>query len=207
MIIKNLVLSHFGTNCYILADETTSEAVVIDPAAHGEKIADEIAKYGYKVKYIIITHGHIDHMMGLDVLKSRTNAIVAVSHGDSHKINSNSGCLADYFHTKAPETKPDKLLREDDEIIFGDNVLKVIETPGHTPGGICLYCEKENVLFSGDTLFNMSIGRTDFEGGNMKTLVNSIREKLFTLPDDTIVYPGHSGSTSIKFEKENNYFV
>lgn len=206
MVLKKLVLSHFGTNCYIFADESTGKAVVIDPAAHGEKIADEIEKLGYIVKYIILTHAHIDHMMGLDTLKERTGAAVAIGIRDSEAVNSNSGCLADYFHTTAPKTPVDIKLRDGDELLFSGNVLKVIETPGHTPGGICIYCEKEKILFSGDTLFNMSVGRTDFPGGSMKSLEDSIRSKLFVLPDDTVVYPGHNGDTTIKFEKENNFF-
>lgn len=207
MIVKKLILSHFGTNCYILADENTKKAVVIDPAAHGEKIADTLIEMGWHAEYIIITHAHIDHMMGLDSLKERTGALVAAGYADSVNVNSPSGCLADYFHTSPPKTSVDIRLRDGDEIVFSDNLLKIIETPGHTPGGICIYCEKEKLLFSGDTLFNSSVGRTDFPGGSMKSLCESIRNKLFNLPDDTIVYPGHNGDTTIKYEKENNFFV
>ena len=203
MVLKKLRLSHFGTNCYIYADETTKKAVVIDPAAHGDKIADELDKLGYKAKYIIITHAHIDHMMGLDELKSRTGAMIAAGYADSDNVNSNSGSLAEYFHTQAPKSTVDIRLRDGDELLFSGNVLTIIETPGHTPGGICIYCRNENVLFSGDTLFNMSVGRTDFPGGSMKSLSDSIRNKLFTLPDETMVYPGHNDDTTIKFEKEN----
>lgn len=207
MILKKLVLSHFATNCYIIADEHTKKAIVIDPASHGEKIANKLDSMGYTAKYIIITHAHIDHMMGLDILKERTNALVAAGHLDCDNINSASGCLADYFHTFPPKTTVDIRLREGDKLELGDYIFEIIETPGHTPGGICLYCQKENILFSGDTLFNTSVGRCDFPGGSMKSLCQSIREKLFLLPDDTIVYPGHNGDTTIKFEKENNFFV
>ena len=207
MTTERLVLGHFHTNCYILSDSDTKEAIVIDPAHHGDRIYNAIEQNGYKVKYIIITHSHIDHIMGLDYLFEKTGAIVCAGEIDADSINDNEACLATLFSTHAPKTMVQKRLRDNDELELAGKKIIIIHTPGHTPGGVCIYIPDENILFSGDTLFNMSVGRCDFPGGSMKSLCESIKTKLFALPGKTIVYPGHNDSTTIQFEKENNFFI
>lgn len=207
MIIERLVLGHFHTNCYILADEITKEAIVVDPAHHGDRIYNLIEEKGYSVKQIIITHSHIDHIMGLDYLYEKTGAIVCAGEYDADSINNNTASLAIQFSTNAPKTPVHKRLKDGDELELSGRKIIIIHTPGHTPGGICIYIPDENILFSGDTLFNMSVGRCDFPGGSMKALCDSINTKLYALPGKTKVYPGHNDPTTIQFEKENNFFV
>jgi len=207
MYFNKLRVGLFSTNCYIYADEKTKEAIVIDPGGEPDKIIKEIEEHQLIVKYIILTHGHIDHIKALDDIKLHTNALVVCGKKDAKAINDDNLSLATHFRRKAPSEKPDILVCDNDEIKFSDTVLKIIETPGHTLGGISIYDNKEKILFSGDTLFFESVGRTDFEGGSFKELSNSIKNKLFLLPDETKVYPGHSEETSIGHEKEANFFI
>ena len=207
MYFNKLRVGLFSTNCYIYADEKTKEAIVIDPGGEPDKIIKEIEEHKLIVKYIILTHGHIDHIKALDDIKHHTNALVVCGKKDAKAINDDNLSLATHFRRKCPSTKPDILVSDNDEINFSDTTLKIIETPGHTFGGISIYDNKEKILFSGDTLFFESVGRTDFEGGSFKELSNSIKNKLFLLPDETKVYPGHSEETSIGHEKEANFFI
>ncbi len=207
MYFNKLRVGLFSTNCYIYADENTKEAVVIDPGGESDKIINEIVKNNLQVKYIIITHSHIDHIKALDDVKKHTSALIVCGKKDGIAINDDNLSLATHFRRKAPSSKPDILVCDNDEIKFSDTILKIIETPGHTVGGISIYDYKEKILFSGDTLFFESVGRTDFDGGNFKELSNSIKNKLFLLPNETKVYPGHSEETSIGHEKEANFYI
>lgn len=205
MILKSIVVGSFGANCYVVGCEETKEAVVIDPGGEVNLILDELKGKGLKVKYIVNTHGHIDHIGGNDELREATGAQVMIHEQDASmltepKLNF-SGMMGRQEGFKAADT----LLKEGDVIEFGTIKLKVLHTPGHTKGGICLLTD--GLVFTGDTLFNESIGRTDFPGGDYDSIIKSILEKLMTLPDETIVYPGHMGDSTIAHERKHNPFL
>ncbi len=192
-------------NCYILGCENTKEAVVIDPGDDGDQILMALAKSALKVKYLINTHGHFDHVGANKAMKEATNAEIGI-HPDDASMLMELSKSASMFGLSAENSPPaDILLNHGDQLSFGDITLDVIHTPGHSKGGICLYTK--GYLFAGDTLFKSSIGRTDLPGGNYDTLIASIRTKLFGLPDDTIVYTGHGPETSIGDEKRMNPFL
>lgn len=204
MIIEKFVIGDFNVNCYVVVSEKTNEAVIIDPGYICDELDSYINDKNLCVKYIIFTHGHFDHISGLSHYKERYGASVAISLYDAP-------CLTDEnanFTYPSPYTfvpvKPDMLLEDNDEISVGDMNFRFIQTPGHTKGGLCILCD--NVLFSGDTLFYHSIGRTDFSGGDYSLLKASIK-KLYRLPDSVLVYPGHGCQTSIGEEKYANPYV
>jgi len=205
MILKTLMLGPLQNNCYILTDEQTGESAIFDPANDGEKIVNFIQAQGIKVKYIILTHTHIDHIAALDYVKRYTGAPVAVHKAEADMLNDDEGVMAFILDTHAPQTICDIALSDGDELSLGKSILKVIHTPGHTMGGICVLCG--DILISGDTLFNESVGRTDFKGGDYAQLACSIKERLFVLDDDVSVYPGHGPSTTIAHEKQFNPFL
>lgn len=205
MILKRLVLGPLQTNCYILWDKDTKEAAVFDPADDGERIMDVVLKEDITVKYIILTHTHIDHINALDYVKEQTGAQVVVHENEKDCLNNDSDVMAFIVNSSAPRTKADITVSEGDTLFLGDKELKILHTPGHTVGGICTLCA--NVLISGDTLFADSIGRTDFKGGDYGTLLSSIREKIFTLDGATAVYPGHGEATTVFYEKQYNPYL
>lgn len=192
-------------NCYILGCENTKEAVVIDPGDDGDQILMALAKSTLKVKYLINTHGHFDHVGANKAMKEATHASIGIHPDDAPMLNELSKSAAMFGMSAENSPAPDILLNQGDQLSFGDITLEVIHTPGHSKGGICLYTKGH--LFAGDTLFKRSIGRTDLPGGDYDTLIASIRTKLFTLPDDTIVYTGHGPETSIGDEKRMNPFL
>lgn len=192
-------------NCYIIADETAKEAVVIDPGGEGDDIAAICKHQGFHVKYIINTHGHADHIMGNAALKAATGAELLVHADDQAMLTSPHLSLATYVGQQAELVPPDRTIADGDELSLGNLSIKIIHTPGHTPGGISVAVD--NCLFTGDTLFSESVGRTDFPGGSFNQLIQSIKTKLFTYADETIVYPGHGPSTTITWEKNNNPFL
>ena len=192
------------TNCYVLADDITKEAVIIDPADNADGLLKEIDKKGYKLQKILLTHGHIDHIMAAEEIRKRLNIPIYAHEAEKAVLESAQMNLSLMIFKKNITLIADKFIKEGDIVKFGNNELKVIHIPGHTPGGICFYSEKDNILIAGDTLFDMSIGRTDFPGGNYSDLVNSINDKLFKLPEDTKVFPGHGNPTDIGREKKGN---
>ena len=192
-------------NCYILGCENTKEAVVIDPGDDGDQILMALAKSGLKVKYLINTHGHFDHVGANKAMKEATHAEIGIHPDDAPMLMELSKSASMFGLSAENSPPPDILLNHGDHLSFGDITLEVIHTPGHSMGGICLYTK--GYLFAGDTLFKSSIGRTDLPGGNYDTLIASIRTKLFGLPDDTIVYTGHGPETSIGDEKRMNPFL
>lgn len=206
-MIKQLSLGPLGTNCYIFADDTAKEAIVVDPADDFHTIKYEIEKNGLTVKYIIITHAHTDHINALDELKKYTNAKIVISGNDGVNLNSDTFTLAFMFGCTAPKSKYDIKVNNMDTLPLGKHTLTFIMTPGHTTGSMSIYIQDEKILFSGDTLFYESVGRTDFPGGSQVALLSSIKNKLFTLPNDTTVYCGHGNCTTIGHEKESNFFV
>ena len=205
MIVKRLEVGPIMANCFIVGCETTKEAVVIDPGDDADRILMELAKSELKVKYLINTHGHFDHVGANKRMKEVTGAELAI-HPDDEPMLTELSRSALMFGLSAENSPPaDLLLNENDEISFGDITLKVIHTPGHSKGGICLYTKGH--LFAGDTLFAGSIGRTDLPGGDYNTLISSIKEKLLILDEDTVVYTGHGPETSIGNEKRMNPFL
>jgi glyoxylase-like metal-dependent hydrolase (beta-lactamase superfamily II) len=195
------------TNCYIIGDEISKTAAVIDPGGDCDEIMKLVNMYGYNVEYIIITHSHCDHIAALDELKDITNAKVVISTTDSATLNNNEYTLSFVFGESAPKTCPDIKVNDGDVLNIAGNKAKFIMTPGHTPGSMCIYFESEKLLFSGDTLFYESIGRTDFPGGSYASIANSIKNKLYPLGDNVKVYPGHNSDTTILHEKESNFYI
>ena len=205
-IVACITVGIFQENCYLYACPQTREAVIIDPGDEGQSIVQHIQELELIPKYIINTHGHIDHIGAIDAVSEVYPVPLAIHADDVHMYSDEQ--VARLYRRPAPlvKRKPDILLKEGDRISFGTLSLEVLHTPGHTPGGVCLvsrpYC-----VFSGDTLFYRGIGRTDFEGGDHNQIVTSIREKLYTLDDDLIVFPGHGAPTTIIEEKFENPFV
>jgi hydroxyacylglutathione hydrolase len=205
LIIKKLEVGPIMANCFILGCESTKEAVVIDPGDDADRILMELAKSELNVKYLINTHGHFDHVGANKRMKEVTGAKLAIHPDDEPMLNELSHS-ASMFGLSADNSPPaDILLKDGDEITFGEITLKVIHTPGHSKGGICLYTQGH--LFAGDTLFAGSIGRTDLPGGDYDTLISSIKQKLLSFDDKTIVYTGHGPETNIGNEKRNNPFL
>ncbi len=198
--IIRYVAGAYATNVYLVYSKETRDALIVDPGYEFEKIYYDIEKLGLMPRYILLTHGHGDHTGGIELLKKTFPEIQLVA------------CRAERnFLLDRDKSMGKGGIRADREVSDGESLemagmqFRFIETPGHTPGGMCILCD--DLLFSGDTLFFGSVGRTDFPGGNAEKLVVSIREKLFVLPEDTEVFPGHGNETSIGFEKRCNPFV
>jgi len=198
-------LGQMGTNCYLVWDEKTLEAAVIDPGFEDQRISDSINENKLKVKYILLTHGHFDHLGGVNQIRELTGAKVLIHENDADCLldpRRNLSVLAGMSMVLEPA---DGYLKETETVSLGELVIRVIHTPGHSKGGICLLAEDQ--LFAGDTLFNTSIGRTDFADGDLNELLNEIETKLFILDDATTVLPGHGENTTIGYEKMNNPFL
>jgi len=204
LIIKNLEVGPIMANCYILGCEETKEAVVIDPGDDADQILMTLAKSGLKVKYIINTHGHFDHVGANKKMKSATGAPILIHEGDVPMLSRLSTDATMFGLSVENSPEPDQKIADGDIISFGNLKLKVLHTPGHSPGGVALHIKGS--VFVGDTLFSGSIGRTDLPGGNYDTLISSVRNKLFTLSEDTKVYCGHGPATTIGKEKAYNPF-
>ncbi len=204
MKIFSVSVGMMGVNCYIVTFDGVSCAV-IDPGDDCEKIMSTVSANGIKIDKILLTHGHFDHFGGAEQLKQRTNAKLFISKYDAPMLNDDSINVAGMFGMSVKHTSADEFYG--DTVALGGGALKVIPTPGHSTGSVCFYAEEEKTLFSGDTLFAGGVGRTDFFGGSFETLERSIKEKLFVLPDDTKVYPGHNGMTTIGDEKKYNPYL
>lgn len=194
MILKRLQVQtpqNLLTNSYVICDEKSKEAMVIDPGGEPERIIECLDILNANLKYIFLTHCHADHIGGIDKLKEAKGGKILISREDSEGLYNEEISLAYYINMPNPELEADSRVDDGDLIHLGELEFKVISTPGHTKGGLSLYCEKERLVFSGDTMFSGTWGRTDLPTGNFAELMNSITEKLMTLPEETIVYPGH----------------
>ena len=204
MLVKRMPLGVYQANCYILIDEDTQDTVVIDPAGEFGVIRNYLDTEKCIVKGIILTHSHADHIGALKELKEYTKAPVYVHEKDAAALGNAALNMTNVMGKEPVEEQADHLLKDGDVLKLGDAEMKMIHTPGHTPGSICIYTEGR--LYSGDTLFAGSIGRTDLPGGSYKSIVSSLK-KLVTLPEDTQIFPGHGPSTTIQKEKRMNPFL
>lgn len=200
-----VLLKEYQTNSYLLWDEQSKEAFLIDPSAPSQQLLDLIKSKLLQVKLIIITHGHGDHIGGNSFFAKALACPIAIHALDAPMLVDNKKNLSEYMGTPLQPQAAEQILQDGDELYLGTNLIKVIHTPGHTRGGICLCAGK--YLISGDTLFEQSIGRTDLPGGDHAAIIKSIKEKLLNLGDDVLVFPGHGPSTSIGLEKANNPFL
>jgi glyoxylase-like metal-dependent hydrolase (beta-lactamase superfamily II) len=208
MIFESLEVGPLSVNCYIVACEQSREGIVVDPGGDVDQIVRLVDKHSLKIHSIINTHGHFDHLGGnLHALAAFGGARLLIHQADAPMLNI-SAAIARQYGVEGENSPPaDEYLVDGMAILFGSYQIKVLHTPGHTQGGCCLYFEDERIVITGDTLFAESIGRTDLPGGSHEQLLESIRTKLFTLPDDVIAYPGHGPQTTIGHEKRcNPYF-
>lgn len=208
MKIEYLILGGYQTNCYVLRkDDSVKDCLIIDPGLEADELIEFLNEQKLNPVAIILTHGHIDHIAGVAELRGRFPEIKVYIHNhDAEMLTKPNINLSAMSGSAFATNAEDVSLKERDVIDLAGIKLLVLHTPGHTPGGISLYSKEAGVVFVGDTLFADSIGRTDFPGGSMSQLLNSVREKLFTLPEHTEVYPGHGPATTIAAEKAHNPF-
>lgn len=206
MIVERLVVGVLQTNCYVLGCETSREAVVIDPGGDVPSILGILGRHVFRLKQIVATHGHFDHILGVKDLQKATDAPFLLHKNDLPIVKEMENHVAFFLglRTGSPPDV-DGFLQEGKKIVFGQESLEIFHTPGHSPGGISLYDGKGKVCV-GDTLFAGSIGRTDIPGGSFVLLEHSIKTKLFALPDNILVYPGHGPDTTVGWEKRTNPF-
>ena len=205
MILKMLTVGPLQTNCYVLGDDKSKEAVIIDPGGDFEEIKKCLDKLKLKVKYIILTHGHFDHTGALSQLKKATGAEILIHSADAGMLSQNGQAQVFFLESGTATCSADRTLKDGDKIQFGENVLEVLHTPGHTLGGISLIIDK--MIFTGDTLFCGSVGRSDLPGGSYRKLIDSIRTKLLTKFDDYVIYPGHGPESTVGEERRDNPFL
>lgn len=202
MDIKTLIVGTMQENCYIVSHPNTKEAVIIDPGDEADVILYNVRMDGLQVKYILLTHGHHDHIGAVAEIKKATNALVAIHADDQELLTDSSKNLGEFALEPA-----DILLNNNDVINFGDYHMRVIYTPGHTQGGCCFYEAAEKVCFTGDTLFKGTVGRTDLYGGDYGALLVSVRERLALVANDCAIFPGHGPESTMAYERKVNPYV
>lgn len=205
MIFEELTLGSYNMNCYIVASEKTKEAAIIDPGFDFKKIDTKIKELGLEPKMVIITHAHGDHIGAVQEIKDNYDVKVYIHEDDADALNNAELNLSKVVTGKNVEIIADVLLKDLDKIKLSDLEFEIIHTPGHTRGGMCI--KIENIMITGDTLFNRSVGRTDLPGGSFEDIISSIKNKIFKYSDDIIVYPGHGSPSTIGSEKRENPFV
>lgn len=204
--VDQYVVGMLQTNCYVAGNTDTKECIILDPGASGKKLAEKIRKDGYTPTAILLTHGHFDHVGAAQTLAEEFGVKIYAHEAEESTLTNpdkNEGWMIGVNESY----QADIYLKDEQELKLAGFTIKVLYTPGHTEGGCCYYLPEEGVLFSGDTLFAQSVGRTDFPGGSMSQIVRSIQEKLMVLPDDTIVYPGHNDITTIETERKYNPYL
>lgn len=204
--IKLMVLGQVSTNCYILYREDSKKAVIFDPADAPEHIENVLTELELELEGILLTHGHFDHIMAAKQLKAKYDVLI-YAHEEEADITRTAGLNLSSQFGMGYVLEVDETLKDGEEIELAGFKMKVIHTPGHTKGSVCYYLPEEELLFSGDTLFAGSVGRSDFPTGSGATLIRSIREKLAVLPDNTLVFPGHGEQSDIGYEKGHNPFI
>lgn len=205
MIFEALTVGFIATNCYIVGSDVTKRGMIIDPGAGAKSILNAVNSLKLKVEMIVVTHSHLDHLGAVKALKEATGAKFAIGGTAKTTPGAFTRLVAMMSGGSASVPEPDLILKDGDVIDIDDLHFDVLFTPGHSPDEISLY--GHGILFSGDTLFNSGIGRTDFPGCSFEQLAQSIKNKLFTLPDNTLVYPGHGPETTIGDEKRGNHFI
>lgn len=204
--IKKLILGAVQTNCYLIYNEETKEGIVIDPADNGPKIVQTVASFLVKPVAILLTHGHFDHLMAAEELKERFRIPIYL-HEEEEQLAASPMLNASSTFGMYGTAKGDVLVRDRQMLQLAGFSIQVLHTPGHTQGGVCYYFPEEQVLFSGDTLFAQSIGRTDLPTGSYHTLIHSVREQLLVLPKQVLVFPGHGEETTIEYETKYNPYI
>ena len=207
MKVERMVLGQIQTNCYFAINEATKETIVIDPADRPDSVLRKAVDEGLTLKAIFLTHGHADHMLGVPELKAKLGIPVYACEAEKALLADPAQNLSPALFRKSVSFAADVWVKDGQELEVAGMKFRVYGTPGHTPGGCCYYSEEAGVLFSGDTLFAGSVGRTDFPGGSMSALVRSIKEKLTPLPDETKVYPGHMEESTIGAERRYNPYL
>jgi glyoxylase-like metal-dependent hydrolase (beta-lactamase superfamily II) len=209
--MHRFIFNPFLENTYLIWDEKSNIAAIIDPGCYDSDergfVEDFILRNSLKLKYLILTHCHIDHIFGNSFIKQRYNPVIIANKNDVYLLDLMLEVAAGYGVTLSASPEPDKLVTDNEEFVLGEATGRFITTPGHSPGGICLYFEKDKMCFTGDTLFKESIGRTDLWDGDLPSLMKSIKEKLFILPEEVVIYPGHQSESTIAHEKMYNPFL
>lgn len=204
--VKTMTVGPLGENCYILKDDVTADGIVIDPGAEGERIISYIKSEGINLKAVVNTHAHWDHIGAVDEVRDEFDVPFAIHELDSEMVVSPKLNLSAFMGEMGKAREAERILQDGDEVQFGNSKLQVIHTPGHTKGGVCLY-DGDKALFTGDTLFCMSVGRTDFPGGDMDELLDSIRIGLGKVHDEAVVYPGHGPTSLMGHERRSNPYL
>ncbi len=205
MKILVMEVGMIGTNCYIAVNEETNAGVVVDPGADSDKILNVIKKHDIKIEAIFITHGHSDHIMGLDEVRKATGAKVYISKADEPMLKDADRNLSMFIGQNKTFAGADENFTDGQELVVAGIKFKILATPGHTPGGVCILAD--NVVFCGDTVFAESIGRTDLPGGSYEDIIKSIKEKILPLADNVQLLPGHGPATTVGWERRRNPFL
>lgn len=205
MILKEFVLGPLEDNNYLLIDEESKEAVLIDCTEKSSEIDEALAEYGATLKYILLTHGHFDHVLGVNYFRDKYNCKVYIHEADQILLDTVKEFTKNFINQAVEVQEVDGYVSEGNVIRFGENEIRVIETPGHTKGGVCYLIN--NNLFTGDTIFREAVGRTDLHGGSFFELKSNIEQKIFTLDENIKIYPGHGPSTTVGWEKVHNKFL
>lgn len=207
MKVKTLPVGPFETNCYLYWDETSGDGVVIDPGGDEALIIGQIESLGMTPRGILLTHGHGDHIAAVAPVKTHFDLPLWVGAGEEELLANPSANVSAFYGQPIVAPAPDHLVRDEELVSIGAVNLRVLATPGHSPGGVCYLDESEGLLFCGDTLFYGSVGRTDFPGCSHQALIRSINDKIMKLPDSIVCYPGHGPATTVGAERVNNPFL